>query len=100
MIRRPSPQTTAVLERLVAESAVWHYGYDLVSDLEIASGTLYPILMRLHDRGVLETRWEDSPIDGKPRRHLYRLTSAGSDWARTVIASPRPHATRPSLGTT
>lgn len=100
MSRRPSPQTRAVLERLVSESSVWHYGYDLANELEIASGTLYPILMRLHDRDVLETRWENSPIEGKPRRHLYRLTPGGADWARSVIASPRARSTRPSLGTT
>jgi DNA-binding PadR family transcriptional regulator len=38
---------------------------------------LYPILIRLADRGLLEASWEDGQPAGRPRRHLYRLTSEG-----------------------
>lgn len=88
MTRRPSARTEAVLIRLVTEPTKWHYGYDLVQTLEIPSGTLYPILLRLHDRDILESRWEDGPHVGRPRRRLYRLTNAGRRWARSVLVSP------------
>jgi len=38
----------------------------------LKSGTLYPILIRLADRGLVEACWQDEPAPGRPRRHLYR----------------------------
>ena len=75
--RRPSTQTTAVLLALAEAPTAWRYGYDLCQQLGLKAGSMYPILMRLADRGLLETRWEDDPPEGRPRRHLYRLTSSG-----------------------
>src|SRR3954447_51923 len=84
MAARPdsSPQTRAVLGALHDHPAHWRYGYDISRETGLASGTLYPILGRLTDRGFLETRWEDQPPEGRPRRHLYRLTTQGA--ARAV----------------
>src|SRR5262249_60453465 len=48
---------------------------------------MYPILMRLADRGLLETSWEAEPAPGKPPRHLYRLTGAGRAYAATAAAA-------------
>jgi DNA-binding PadR family transcriptional regulator len=48
---------------------------------------MYPILMRLADRGLLETAWErDAPI-GRPPRHLYRLTDSGLELAKELAAA-------------
>jgi PadR family transcriptional regulator, regulatory protein PadR len=77
-----SPQTRAVLAALHDHPARWRYGYDISRETGLASGTLYPILGRLADRGLLETRWEEDPPEGRPRRHLYRLTALGE--ARAV----------------
>jgi len=44
-----------------------------------------PSLMRLDKRGWLETRWENSVPQGRPRRHLYRLTGDGREWAREEL---------------
>ena len=41
----------------------------------LRSGTLYPILIRLAERGLVEACWEGGQPAGRPRRHLYRLTS-------------------------
>jgi DNA-binding PadR family transcriptional regulator len=46
---------------------------------------MYPILMRLADRGLLETAWEKDAPDGRPPRHLYRLTRAGLAMAGELI---------------
>lgn len=75
--RDSSPQTRAVLAALYEDPARWRHGYDIARQTGLASGTLYPILGRLADRLLLETRWEDSPPEGRPRRHLYRLTPTG-----------------------
>jgi DNA-binding PadR family transcriptional regulator len=47
----------------------------------LKSGTLYPILMRLAERSLLETVWERGE-PGKPPRHMYRFTSDGLRFAR------------------
>jgi PadR family transcriptional regulator PadR len=59
---------------------------------------LYPMLMRLEDRGLLEAQWE-TPEPGRPPRHMYRLTSRGLQYARQSV-SARSSVTRmhPALG--
>ena len=56
--RPPSAQTIKVLRALAADPARWRYGYDLATEVHLKSGSLYPILVRLADRGLLETSWE------------------------------------------
>ncbi|HEU5402229.1 MAG TPA: PadR family transcriptional regulator [Terriglobales bacterium] len=87
---RRSPQTIALLDALLENPSQWRYGYDLSRDTGLASGTLYPILMRLSERGVLEARWEEVHELGRPPRHVYRLTAAGRERARELLASERP----------
>jgi DNA-binding PadR family transcriptional regulator len=82
--RRPSPQTEAVLSALRAEPLTWRYGYELASELGLKSGSLYPILIRLADRGLLETAWETAAPAGRPHRHLYRLSRSGVALADAV----------------
>ena len=47
----------------------------------LKSGTLYPILMRLSDRALLETSWEEPDTLGRPRRQVYTLTKSGRAFA-------------------
>ncbi|HET9557114.1 MAG TPA: helix-turn-helix transcriptional regulator [Actinomycetota bacterium] len=56
--RRPSAQTIAVLQALAEEPTAWRYGYELCRRLGLKAGSMYPILMRLADRGLLEAAWE------------------------------------------
>jgi PadR family transcriptional regulator len=95
-MRRPSPQTIAVLQALLAEPDAWRYGYELGQQVGLKAGSLYPILIRLADRGLLEASWE-TPTDepaGRPPRHLYRLTGDGRELARQT--APATARTRPS----
>jgi len=64
------------IRALAVDPTQWRYGYDLGNDVDLKSGSLYPILVRLADRGLLEATW-DRPAENKPPRHLYRLTTAG-----------------------
>ena len=66
---RVSPQTLNLLAALLARPAQWHHGYALSQVTGIASGTLYPILMRLEKLRWLETRWEQPGKAGRPPRH-------------------------------
>ncbi|HEY6794091.1 MAG TPA: PadR family transcriptional regulator [Kineosporiaceae bacterium] len=85
--RRPSPQTIAVLMALAVEPSRWRYGYELGQQVGVKAGSLYPILMRLCDRGLLESAWEAEAPAGRPARHLYRLTGAGAQLAQELATS-------------
>jgi DNA-binding PadR family transcriptional regulator len=84
-MRRPSVQTMAVLLALAEHPDRWRYGYDLCTQLGIQAGSMYPILIRLADRGLLETSWESERVPGRPARHLYRLTGAGRAYAAAAV---------------
>jgi PadR family transcriptional regulator, regulatory protein PadR len=88
MAYRPgfSAQTLAVLADLCATPSRWRHGYGITRDTGLKSGTLYPILIRLADRGLVEARWEDEQPAGRPRRHLYRLTPDGLAAAAAALA--------------
>ena len=86
---RISAQTLAVYGGLLEGGDGWHHGYDLARRTGLKSGTLYPILVRLADRGLVEARWEDEQPAGRPRRHLYRLTASGATAAREAVAANR-----------
>ncbi|MFI5897854.1 PadR family transcriptional regulator [Actinoplanes sp. NPDC051513] len=54
----------------------------------LPAGSLYPILIMLRDRGLLEASWEGEPSPGRPPRHLYRLAEDGLRWAAEVAVEP------------
>ena len=85
--RRPSAQTVAVLLALAERPAKWRHGYDLCQQIALKAGSMYPILMRLADRGLLETAWETDIPAGRPPRHLYRLSGPGRDLAADLAAT-------------
>jgi PadR family transcriptional regulator, regulatory protein PadR len=85
--RRPSAQTTAVVLALAQTPSTWRYGYELCQQLGLKAGSVYPILMRLADRGMLETSWETDAPAGRPPRHLYRLTGPGRALAAELAAT-------------
>ena len=84
----------SVLRALTADPTAWRYGYELGQEVGLRAGSLYPILMRLTDRGLLEAAWEELAEErvGRPVRHLYRLTGAGqtyaAEWARQEATQP------------
>jgi PadR family transcriptional regulator, regulatory protein PadR len=91
---RTSKQTLAVLSALAEKPTEWHYGYALSRETQLMSGTLYPILMRLEQRGWLETMWETpQPGEGKRAghlpRHMYRLTANGRAAALEALIAAR-----------
>ena len=84
--RQCSKQTLTLLAVVIEAPRSWQYGYELSQATSLKSGTLYPILMRLADRGFLESKWVPAPKEGRPPRHMYRLTKTGVTFAREQIA--------------
>jgi PadR family transcriptional regulator, regulatory protein PadR len=82
-----SAQTLAVLAALCDEPSEWRHGYALAKLTGLQSGTLYPILIRLSDRQLVEACWQDEPQPGRPRRHLYRLTADGHAAAAAALSA-------------
>ena len=78
--RSLSVPTIKVLGVMLQDTTGEYYGLDLCQRAGLLTGTVYPILQRLEDRGWLESRRED--IDprqvGRPPRRLYRLTGLGA----------------------
>ena len=82
-------QTLRVLEAFLENPGDELSGADVHRRGGVASGTLYPILLRLESAGWLVSRWEsiDPAEAGRPRRRLYRLTPGGRERATEVFAS-------------
>lgn len=54
-------------------------GYSLSKTLGISSGTLYPLLVKLKEAGLLDSQWEDGDPQelGRPRRRYYKINGQG-----------------------
>ena len=68
----------------------WRHGYDLMKETGLLSGTLYPLLMRMTDQGLVEAEWREPAQPGRPARHAYRLTAKGLALASTASREPGP----------
>jgi len=63
------------------------YASDIIDELKnskmiIVEGTLYPLLTRLKNDGLLAYRWEES-TQGPPRKY-YELTDEGKEFLREL----------------
>jgi PadR family transcriptional regulator PadR len=74
-----SVQTRRVLEAFLDNPSEPLSGADMQKRAGLASGTLYPILLRLESAGWFVSHWESvDPVKAaRPRRRLYRLTPSG-----------------------
>ena len=77
-----------VLRAFLADPAAPRYGYDLMKASGLPSGTLYPMLSRLQEQGVVSSAWEPPGGDGsgRPARRYYFLTDEGIESARQELA--------------
>ena len=74
-----------LLAALSTRARQWCYGYDLMKETGLQSGTLYPLLMRMTDQRLVEAEWHAPERPGRPARHAYRLTAAGVAMAHGAI---------------
>ncbi len=63
-----------------------YYGYELVqvisANIDIAEGTVYPLLRRLSKEGYFEPYIQES--DEGPARKYYRITKKGTDYTKAL----------------
>jgi PadR family transcriptional regulator PadR len=100
--RNTSQMRKGVLELCILSIVSGHdaYASDIIEKLKdarliVVEGTLYPLLTRLKNEGLLSYRWEES-TQGPPRKY-YRATEAGigmlermrEDWKEMVRAVER-----------
>lgn len=72
-----------VLKMLVAKPK---YGYQIVQEIKekseeifsLKDGTLYPVLYRLEDEGLVVSEWSEAEGKQVPRKY-YRITEEGRD---------------------
>jgi PadR family transcriptional regulator PadR len=96
-MQRLTRATSRTLLAFLEAPRSWRYGYDLMKVAGLSSGTLYPLLARLAEDGWLESRWEESELQGKPARQLYRLTATGRVRARQALERAQASWLRPPL---
>jgi DNA-binding PadR family transcriptional regulator len=100
-MKRLSITTTSVL-RAIADG--YQYGFDVIDQTGLPSGTVYPALSRLERDGLVRSAWEDehdAHADGRPARRYYKLTAPGSkalddalSYYRALLPAPRPRPAR------
>ena len=73
---------------MLEEPSGAHYGLALANSAGVKPGTLYPILVRLEDAGVVVGEWEqlDEAVAGRRRRRYYQLTRAGANEAQRLLS--------------
>ncbi|HSV66884.1 MAG TPA: PadR family transcriptional regulator [Mycobacteriales bacterium] len=80
--------TERVLRVLLEDPTAPWYGYELMKAAKVQSGTLYPMLARLAEDGLVESEWEpegERP-GGRPPRKFYTLTGVGVATVRQELA--------------
>jgi PadR family transcriptional regulator PadR len=75
-----------VLRAFLEDLPAPRYGYDLMRAAGVKSGTLYPLLARLEEDGLVSSGWAVPQIAGQRPRRYYRLTGEGATVARVELA--------------
>src|SRR3954469_16123950 len=95
-----SSQARLLLGVMIERPDEWRHGYDLLQATGLKSGTLYPLLIRLSDGGLLEAEWRDAVPPARAPRHVYRLTGEGRAFAHQLLdESPAVARLKPALAT-
>lgn len=86
---RVSPTMARVVKVFLAEPSRPRYGYEMLQEAQLPTGTVYPILAGLTRLGWLAASWEtvDPSLAGRPKRKLYRLTPYGHEQALNTLSS-------------
>lgn len=76
-MRRLSITAVSVLQAIADGH---QYGFDVIDQTGLPSGTVYPALSRLERDGYVKSAWEDerdAHAEGRPARRYYKLTAPG-----------------------
>jgi len=91
MPRKRSHETKLVFQVLLEAPSDEVYGLQVTRASGLSPGSVYAILRRLRDEGLLDGRWEevDASEQGRPPRYYYWLTAEGRRVARRETAAQR-----------
>jgi PadR family transcriptional regulator PadR len=72
-------QTLKVLRNFLDDPGHQLSGAQICKVTGMSSGTVYPILIRLEEQGILHSKWEEGNPEllGRPRRRFYRISETG-----------------------
>ncbi|MEV7005972.1 helix-turn-helix transcriptional regulator [Streptosporangium sp. NPDC051022] len=86
-VPRLTGATLDILEVLATAQGQTVYGLQIAAATRRPTGTVYPILARLEQRGWLESGWEadDGTRRKGPRRRYYRVTDDGREHIATAL---------------
>ena len=73
---------------LLAVSRNLRYGFDISDATGLPSGTVYPVLRRLEEAGLLRSRWEapqTARAEQRPPRRYYTVTTSGAQAVRDAV---------------
>ena len=74
---------------LLAVSRNYRYGFDISDATGLPSGTVYPVLRRLEDAGLLRSQWEPAETahaEQRPPRRYYTVTGSGATAVREAMS--------------
>jgi PadR family transcriptional regulator, regulatory protein PadR len=90
-IPRLSGKEAEILRLLVANGEM--YGLEMVGASQtLKRGTIYVTLMRMAEKGYVESREEESPPPDRPARRLYKATGHGVRVYRAMEAARHAYA--------
>ena len=87
-------QITALVLRAVAGGH--RYGFDIMEETGLTSGTVYPALDRLEREGFARSAWEDAAVardEKRPPRRYFEITEDGK--SELITAMERYRALAP-----
>jgi DNA-binding PadR family transcriptional regulator len=90
MPRRPSTATRLVFQGFLDAPSEETYGFELAEATGLPSGTIYPILRRLEEEGLIKSHWALVEVGSqRRRRRYYELTGEGRRAAQAATAEQR-----------
>lgn len=83
-MRLLSPNAARLIATFLETPGGRFYGYSLLQETGIKSGSLYPILGRFEDMGWIRGEAQNSP-GGRPPRRVYVLDADGAFAAKAAL---------------
>jgi len=89
MTKTLGPAQLKVLEAIAAGTG---YGFDVMDQTGLPSGSVYPSLAKLEKSSLVRSRWEAATVarrEKRPPRRYYEITAAGREALARALAQAR-----------
>ena len=94
------PLSLGAVAVLHAVASGRRFGFDIIDETGLTSGTVYPTLDKLEELGLLRSHWEDERIaqrEKRPARRYFALTARGAESLAAALERHRMFRPIPSL---